>query len=223
MAPLDSRASTACLGSWQLFLVWKVMHWSVSWSRCRKDMPTPSLAVLVARQVPSKLRHCGAKSARQAPTCNLSAAAGWGSWNSSPGLPVLGWNGMVMVTGSLAGTGTKGLILGDSLLNGGSCLQRCQPLENWSSGLLGLCGSSLYHAGLCWVLGPMKVTDDLWRSQMTRPYDPPAGWSEPAVGVLWVLDPGRGNLQREQSAPYSELEAGSQNSEDMCPAGAVGG
>ena len=120
-------------------------------------------SMLVARQVPSKLRHCGAKSARGAPTCNLSTAAGWGSRSSSPSLPVLGWNRTV--TDSLAGTGTKGLVLGDCLLNG-CFLQRTQSLKNQSSGLLGLFGGLgavffvLECAGSESLVFCMKVTHD---------------------------------------------------------------
>ena len=52
-------------------------------------------------------RQCG-QSLPGYPTCKPSAVAGWGSWSSSPNLPALDWNGMV--TGSLAGIGTKGLV-----------------------------------------------------------------------------------------------------------------
>ena len=50
MAPLDSRASTAFWRSWRLSLVWNTMLWWVSWGQYRKNRPTPSSTVLVARQ-----------------------------------------------------------------------------------------------------------------------------------------------------------------------------
>ena len=63
---------------WPLLLERNVMHWWVSWGRSTKARP--SSTVLVDQQVPSKLRHCGTKSARRVPTCSPSAAVGWGSW-----------------------------------------------------------------------------------------------------------------------------------------------
>ena len=64
--PFNSKASTACWRFWRLILVRNLMHWRVSWGLRRKMMPTPSSTVLVARQVRSRLLHCGAKSARRA-------------------------------------------------------------------------------------------------------------------------------------------------------------
>ena len=82
---LGQQGIHSLLESWQLFLARKLVHWWVSWGRCRKDMPIPSSTVLVARQVPSKLHHCGAKSARRAPTWTPSMLAGWGNCLRCPG------------------------------------------------------------------------------------------------------------------------------------------
>ena len=109
MAPFDSKASTACWRSRRLFLAWKLMHWWVRWGLWRKVMPIPSSTVLVARRVPSRLLHCGAKSARRAPIWTLSTLSGWGSWRSCPSLLALCWVGSM--AGSSAGTCTKGLHL----------------------------------------------------------------------------------------------------------------
>ena len=79
MAPFINKASTACWRSCRLFLVRKLMLWWVSWGRCWNAMPTPSSTMPVARQLPSRLRQCGAKSARRAPTWNPSTFLGCGS------------------------------------------------------------------------------------------------------------------------------------------------
>ena len=78
MAPFISKASTACWRSCQLFLVRKLMLWWVSWGRCWNAMPTPSSTMPVARQLPSRIRQCGAKSARPAPTWDPSTFLGGG-------------------------------------------------------------------------------------------------------------------------------------------------
>ena len=78
MAPFISKASTACWRSWRLFLVRKLMFWWVSWGRCWNAMPTPSSMMLVARQLPSRLHQCTAKSARRPPTWDPSTLSGWG-------------------------------------------------------------------------------------------------------------------------------------------------
>ena len=109
MAPFNSKASTACWRSWWPFLVRKLMHWWVSWGLWWKVMPTPSSTMPVARQVPSRLLHCGAKSARWAPTWTPSTPPGWGSWRSLLSLAALIWVGSMV--GSPAGASTKGLFL----------------------------------------------------------------------------------------------------------------
>ena len=94
------------------------MHWWVSWGLWRKIMPTPSSTVLVARQVPSRLLHCGAKSARRAPTWTPSTLSGWGIWKSLPSLFALqrvGW-----MAGSSVGASTKGLLLRHGPPHGGA-------------------------------------------------------------------------------------------------------
>ena len=78
MAPFISKASTACWRSCRLFLVRKLMLWWVSWGRCWNAMPIPSSTMPVARQLPSRLRQCGAKSARRAPTWDPSMFLGCG-------------------------------------------------------------------------------------------------------------------------------------------------
>ena len=170
MAPLASRASTACWRSWRLFLAQKLMHWWVSRGQCRKDMHTPSSTVLVARKVPSKLRHCGAKSARRAPTWTPSMLAGWGSCSSCLGLPTLSWGGSV--SSSPAGTCTKGLILGNHPLNGSSNM-RTQVLEHWSSRMLFLLGwGSLLRAGLGGFLGFLDECHQRSRHTVSLPDGP---------------------------------------------------
>ena len=78
MAPFISKSSTACWRSWRLLLVRKLMLWWVSWGRCWNAMPTPSSTMPVDRQLPSRLRQCGAKSARRAPTWDPSTLSGRG-------------------------------------------------------------------------------------------------------------------------------------------------
>ena len=128
-------ASTACWRSWRLFLVWKVMLWRVSWGRCWKLRPTPSSIVLVARQVPSRLRHWWAKPARRAPTCILSTPACCWSLGCSRGLAMVGHIGTAPA--SPAGIGMKGLcVLSDSPLYGRWLTSRPQTIKHWRSGLL---------------------------------------------------------------------------------------
>ena len=153
MAPLDSRALTACWRSWQLFLVRNVMLWWVSWGRWTKVRPTPSWTVLVARQVLSKLCHWWAKPARRAPTCNPSMLACHWSSGRSFGLPSLRLGRTA--PGSPAGACTKGLsVLGDSLLDRCWFGRRPQAVEDWGPGLLALlaCGCLLAGLGWNWVL-----------------------------------------------------------------------
>ena len=50
----------------------------------------------VAWQVPSRLLHCGAKSARRAPTWIPSMLCGWGSWRSPVSLLALLWVGSMV-------------------------------------------------------------------------------------------------------------------------------
>ena len=100
MAPFNSKASTACWRSCQLFLVRKLMHWWVSWGLWWKVRPTPSSTMPVARQLPSRLLHCGAKSARRVPTWTPSTPPGWGSCRSLLSLALI-WIGLM--AGSPAG------------------------------------------------------------------------------------------------------------------------
>ena len=129
MAPLSSKASTACWRSCRLFLVQNLMHWWVSWGRCWNAMPTPSSTMLVAWQLPSRLRQCGAKSARQAPTWDPSTLSGWGSRKRPARL--LAAVGIGSVAGSPACASAKGRLLCHcSLGRGGS--RRSQMVEDWS-------------------------------------------------------------------------------------------
>ena len=119
MAPFNSKVSTACWRSQRLFLVRKLMQWWVSWGLWRNVMPTPSSTKLVARQVPSRLRHCEAKSASRGPTWTPSTLTSWGSWRSLPSSLLLVRIGSM--AGSSVGAGTKGSLLIPSSLHGGRC------------------------------------------------------------------------------------------------------
>ena len=125
MAPFISKASRACWRSWRLFLVWKLMLWWVSWCHCWNAMPTPSSTMPVARQLPSRLRQCGAKSARRAPTWDPSTLSGCGRRRSLARLlahfPLPG----------PAGASSKGRLLCHSPLSRGS--RRPQAVKDWRS------------------------------------------------------------------------------------------
>ena len=131
MAPLDSRAFTACWRSWRLFLLRKAMLWRVSWGRCRKLRPTPSSTVLVAQQVSSRLRHWWAKPARRAPTCIPSMPACCWSLSCSRGLATVGHIGTVPA--SPASAGTKWLCVLCMVVG---WVSRPQTIKHWCSGLL---------------------------------------------------------------------------------------
>ena len=148
MAPFNSKASTACWRSCRLFLLRKLMHWWVSWGLWRKVMPTPSSTMPVAQQVPSRLLHCGAKSARRAPTWTPSTLSSWGSWRSLPSLLSLLWVGSM--AGSSVGAGTEGLLLCDSSLHSGGC-RWTQMVEHRSPGLVPPGGWSYFHGSLCFL------------------------------------------------------------------------
>ena len=90
-------------------------------------MSTPSSTVLVARQVPSRLLHCGAKSAGWAPTWTLSTLSGWGIWKSLPSLFTLRRVGSM--AGSSVGTSMKWLLLRHSPLHGGAS-RRSQSIKH---------------------------------------------------------------------------------------------
>ena len=134
MALFISKASTACWRSWRLFLVRKLMLWWVSWGRCWNAMPTPSSTMPVARQLPSRLRLCGAKSARRAPTWDPSTLSGCGRRRSLARLLEH------FLEGSLAGpasASSKGWLLRHSPLSRGG--RGPQAVKDWScrSRLLG--------------------------------------------------------------------------------------
>ena len=75
--------------------------------------------MLVARQLPSRLRQCGAKFARRPPTWDPSTLSGWGSRRRPARL--LAAVGIGSVAGSPAGAGAKGRLLCHcSLGRGGS-------------------------------------------------------------------------------------------------------
>ena len=127
MAPFISKASTACWRSCRLFLVRKLMLWWVSWGRCWNAMPTPSSMMPVARQLPSRLRQCRAKSARRAPTWDPSTLSGCGRWRSLARLLASlegSWTGP-------SGTSSKGRLLCDSPLRCG--WRGAQPVKYWRS------------------------------------------------------------------------------------------
>ena len=127
MAPFISKSSTACWRSWRLFLVWKLMLWWVSWGRCWKAMPTPSSTMPVARQLPSRLRQCGAKPARRAPTWDPSTLSGRCRWRSLARLLAsLEWSW----TGP-SGASSKGRLLCHSPLRRGG--RGPQAVKDWRS------------------------------------------------------------------------------------------
>ena len=128
MAPFISKASTACWRSCRLFLVRKLMLWWVSWGRCWNAMPTLSSTMPVARQLPRRLRQCGAKSARRAPTWDPSTLSGCGRWRSLARL-------LASLEGSStgpSGASSKGRLLCDSPLHCG--WRETQPVKHWSLG-----------------------------------------------------------------------------------------
>ena len=129
MAPFISKASMACWRSCRLFLVQKLMHWWVSWGRCWNAMPTPSSTMPVAWQLTSRLRQCGAKSARRAPTWDPSTLSGCGRRRSLARLLVC--VGVGSVADSPAGARSKGRLLSDCSL---SCCgsRRPQTIKDWS-------------------------------------------------------------------------------------------
>ena len=127
MAPFISKASTACLRSCWLFLVRKLMLWWVSSGRCWNAMPTPSSTMPVAQQLPSRLRQCGAKSARWAPTWDPSTLSGWGRQRSLARL-------LSFLEGSWTGPSSaslKGRLLRHSPLSRG--WRGAQPVKDWRS------------------------------------------------------------------------------------------
>ena len=125
MPPFISKSSTACWRSWRLFLVRKLMLWWVSWGRCWNAMPNPSSTMPVARQLPSRLRQCGAKSARRAPTWHPSTLYGCGRQRSLARLlahfPLAG----------PASASSKGRLLSHSPLSRGG--RGPQAVKDWSS------------------------------------------------------------------------------------------
>ena len=127
MAPFISKSSTACWRSWRLFMVRKLMLWWVSWGRCWKAMPTPSSRMPVARQLPCRLRQCGAKPARRAPTWDPSTLSGRGRRRSLARLLAsLEWSW----TGP-SGASSKGRLLCHSPLRRGG--RGPQAIKNWRS------------------------------------------------------------------------------------------
>ena len=135
-------------------------------------MPTPSSTMPVARQLPSRLRQWGAKSARRAPTWDPSTLSGWGSWRSLARLLASlegSWTGP-------SGASLKGRLLCHSpLRRGGRGPQAVKHWRSWSR-LLGWChflaglGFSLlreerqrrasHHVGL--PDGTDTILKDLW-------------------------------------------------------------
>ena len=210
MAPLASRASKACWRSWLLFLVRKLIHWWVSWGRWRKTVPTPSSTVLVARQEPSRLLPCAAKSARRAPTCTPSTLAGWGSCSSCPSLPTLSWEWSV--PGSSAGTCTKGLILSYGSQNGRS-LRRTQALEHWSPRLLVLLGwGSPLRAGLVGLLGFLDKSHRWNRHPICLPDGP-----DPLLQNLGLRTQDMGPLERRSHHSAQNLRLETEVLEESIP------
>ena len=92
----------------------------------------PILDSVGAQQEPSRLLHCGAKSARRAPTWTSSPPPGWGSWSSCPSLLALSWVGSI--PGSSAGSCTKGLVLWYGPLDSRG-RRWPQALKHWSPSL----------------------------------------------------------------------------------------
>ena len=127
MAPFISKSSTTCWRSWRLFLVRKLMLRWVSWGCCWKAMPTQSSTMPVARQLPSRLRQCGAKPARRAPTWGPSTLSGRGRRRSLARLLVsLEWS----LTGP-SGASWKGRLLCHSPLRRGG--RGPQAVKDWRS------------------------------------------------------------------------------------------
>ena len=162
MAPFISKASMACWRSCQLFLVRKLMLWRVSWGRCWNAMPTSSPTMPVARQLPSRLRQCGAKSARRAPTWDPSTLSGCGRWRNLDRL-------LASLEGSWmgpSGASSKGRLLCDSPLRCG--WRGAQPVKHWRSRsrLLGWClraGLDFFLLGEShwWACHPISLSDGL--------------------------------------------------------------
>ena len=105
----------------------RLTHWWVSWGLCWNVRPTTSSTMPVARQLPSRLLQCGAKSARRAPTWTPLMPPGWGSCSSLLSPAALIWVGSS--AGSPAGTGSKGLLLCHSSLSSSSC-RRSKTIKN---------------------------------------------------------------------------------------------
>ena len=171
MAPLDNRASTACWRSWGLFLERNAMLWRVSWSQRTKVRPTPSLTVLVARQVPSKFRYWWAMPARQTPppeTRQHQPAAG-----AVTSLAFFRWNWGGTILGSPADACTKGLsVLGDCPLDRCWLDGRPQAIKDWGPGLLALLAWGCLLAGLDWNWNLSRFVECHIRT--SHPVSPPA-------------------------------------------------
>ena len=107
----------------------ELILWWVSWGRCWNAMPTPSSTMPAARQLPSRLRQCGAKSARRVPTWDPSTLSGWGSWRSLARLLASlegSWTGP-------SGASSKGRLLCHSpLRRGGRGPQAVKHWRSWS-------------------------------------------------------------------------------------------
>ena len=145
----------------------------------------PILDSVGAQQEPSRLLHCGAKSARRAPTWTPSPPPGWGSWSSCPSLLALSWVGSI--PGSSAGSCTKGLVLWYGPLDSRG-RRWPQALKHWSPSLALGWASRTYLVALLGLLD-----EDHWRTR--HPICLPDG-SNPVLQNLCFRHLGRGGFLR---------------------------
>ena len=157
-------------------------------------MPTPSSTMPMARQLPSRLRQCGAKPARQAPTWDPSTLSGRGRRrNLARLLASLEWSW----TGPSGASSIGRLLCHNTLRRGG---RGPQAVKDWRSRSR-LLGWRHFHAGGFSIL--------LVESQTSQPSCQLAWWhGHDSEGPL-DRDRPHGCLQTVQSAQKKELGAGS--------------
>ena len=168
-------------------------HWWVSWGRCWNAMPTPSSTMPVARQLHSRLRQCGAKSTRRAPTWDPSMLSGCGRRrNLARLLACVG----VSMAGSPAGASSKGRLLSHSSLSRGGS-RRPPVIKDWSPRSR-LPGWRHFRTGLdlTWRCFWVKVTDEpailsaclMVRTRFWRTLGSGLSTWEPSNGAVLTVD-----------------------------------
>ena len=157
----------------------------------------------VARQLPSRLLHCGAKSARQAPTWTLSTPPGWGSCRRLLSLAALIWVGSM--AGSPVSASSKGLLLCHGSLNSSGC-RRTKTIKNGGPGLALLGRWCRFRA--CLGVFSFLNKSHGWACHSVSLLDGP----DPVLELfgVWGLGPGREILRMEPFSQCSWPEAGSQ-------------